>query len=70
MIPDDTDLLTGYVQIAAFLGWKSRTVRHRAANGELPTFKIGRTPCATKSALRSWLAKQMTQAEGATKRAS
>lgn len=56
---DESDVLTGEVAIGAFLGWSARTVRYRAGLGEIPTFKIGRTRCATKTALRAWLHKQM-----------
>lgn len=66
----DADLLSGYDEIAAYVGLTPRQAQHRALSGSLPTFKMGRTTCATKSGLRSWLAKQMTQAEGATKKAS
>ena len=39
---DDAGLLLyGAVAIAKFLGLTERQVRHRVADGELPTFKIG-----------------------------
>lgn len=66
---DESDVLTGEAEIGAFLGWKPRTVRYRAGLGEIPTFKVGRTRCATKSALRAWLAKQMSQAEASARKA-
>ena len=64
---EDSDVLTGEVAIGKFLGWKPRTVRYRASLGEIPTFKIGRTRCATKSNLRAWLSKQAAMAEAATR---
>lgn len=56
---NEADLLTGYEAIGKFLGWTARQVKHRALSGQLPTFKFGRTPCATKPALRAYLASQM-----------
>ena len=50
---DDTssDLLTGCDAIAKHLRWTVRQVKHRAASGELPVFRIGRTVCARRSTL-------------------
>lgn len=59
----DADFLYGYEAIAAFLGLTPRQAKHRALTGTIPTFKQGRTPCATKSGLRAYLARQMAQAE-------
>lgn len=56
----DRDFLAGYEAIGEFLGWTARQVKHRALTGQLPIFKMGRTPCATKSGLRAWLSEQMT----------
>jgi len=64
----DHDLLSGYEQIGAFIGLSPRQAQHRALTGTLPVFKMGRATCATKSGLRSWLARQMTMAE--TRKAS
>ena len=64
----NADLLWGYEAIGEFLGLGTQAVKHRARKGQLPVFKRGRTPCATKSGLRAWLAKQMTQAEAAARR--
>lgn len=61
----DTDLLAGYAAIGAFLGFNAQQTKHRARKGQIPVFKMGRTPCATKTALSGWLAKQM--ASGAQK---
>lgn len=60
---DDADLLSGYPAIARFLGITARQAKHRALSGSIPVFKQGRTPCATKSGLRAYLARQMAQAE-------
>lgn len=70
MDDNEPDLLTGYREISAFLGWKPRTVRYRAGRADIPMFRVGRVQCATKSALRLWLARQMAQAEAATRKAS
>ncbi|GJE77235.1 hypothetical protein [Methylorubrum suomiense] len=67
MTDQDSDVLTGYEAIGKFLGWTARQAKHRALSGDLPTFKFGRTPCATKSALRAYLAKRMTQAEASVR---
>lgn len=54
----ETDLLTGTDAIAKHLGWTARQVKHRHANGEIPTFTIGRTVCARRSALARHFAEQ------------
>lgn len=59
----DSDLLSGYEQIGAFIGLSARQAQHRALSGTLPVFKMGRATCATKSGLRAYLARQMTIAE-------
>ncbi|EHP93424.1 hypothetical protein [Methylorubrum extorquens] len=53
---DATDLLYGVPAIATAFGWKPRQVYHLKDQHELPTFKIGRTVCASRAAVRSWLA--------------
>lgn len=60
----ESDFLYGYPAIGLFLGLKARQVQHRVQSKQLPVFRQGRIPCATKSALRAWLAKQMQAAEG------
>ncbi len=60
---DEADFLSGYPAIGAFLGITPRQAKHRALTGSIPVFKQGRTPCATKSGLRAYLARQMAQAE-------
>lgn len=64
----NADLLSGYEEIGSYVGLTARQAKHRALSGTLPTFKMGRLTCATKSGLRAWLAKQMTQAEAAARR--
>ena len=51
MTDENPDLLTGIAAIAVHLGWTERQVKHQAANGELPTFKIGAFVCARRSTL-------------------
>lgn len=60
---NEADLLTGYEAIGKFLGWTPRQVKHRTLSGQLPTMTFGRVRCATKTALREYLAKQMNQSE-------
>ena len=61
--PDDRlDILSGYDDIAGFLGWKPSAVRYRSRTGELPVFHLGRTPCARRGTLRAWAAE--TEARG------
>ena len=63
---DDTnrDLLYGAKAIASHLGLTEHQVYHLAAQGRLPTFKIGKTLCGRRSTYRTWLADQ----EATTKR--
>ena len=65
----DSDLLSGYDQIGAFIGLSPRQAQHRALTGTLPVFKMGRATCATKSGLRAWLSRQMAQAETTARKA-
>ena len=53
--PQGTDLLYGFDAIGAHLGVSSRQAKHRAAVGDLPTFKLGRHVCARRSTLDAWL---------------
>lgn len=57
-----SDLLTGCDAIAKHLRWTSRQVKHRAASGELPVFRIGRTVCARRSTLAKHFAEQEARA--------
>lgn len=66
----DTDLLGGYEAIGAFLGLTAQQVKFRARKKLIPIFYQGRTPCATKSGLRAYLARQMAQAETPIRKAS
>ena len=61
---DDAGLLLyGAPAIARFLGLTERQVRHRVADGELPTFKIGGTVCARRASLIEWLARREVEAQ-------
>jgi excisionase family DNA binding protein len=67
---DDAGLLLyGAPAIAKFLGLTERQVRHRVADGELPTFKIGGTVCARRASLVAWLAKREVEAHAAARAA-
>lgn len=54
--PGDADLLYSLAKIAAFLGITSRQAEYLATRGAFPSFRLGRTICARRSTLRSWLA--------------
>ncbi|MDB5596243.1 MAG: hypothetical protein JWM36_3204 [Hyphomicrobiales bacterium] len=62
---DRSDLLSGYEEIGAYLGWTTRQAKHRAATGGLPTFKIGNIVCARRSSLDAWIAEREAEARGA-----
>lgn len=63
---DDADLLYGVPAIAAFLGLTRHQAQHRIDEGALPTFRLGgkkgATICASKDALRSYMASLMAAA--------
>lgn len=46
---DDADILYGLQAIAEHLGVTRGQAKHRAAAGQIPTFKLGGTVCALKS---------------------
>lgn len=56
------DLLTGHKAIADYMGWSPRQVQYRAANGAIPTFKVGSFVCARKSSLVQWAADRADEA--------
>lgn len=49
------EVLMGHKEIALFLGITARQVSWLDANNRLPTFRIGRRPCARPASLRQWL---------------
>jgi hypothetical protein len=55
--PLSDDLLEGADAIAAFLDWKPRKVRHLAAQGAMPVFRLGDGQIlnARKSTLVRWI---------------
>lgn len=55
MFGSDEDLLYGVPAIADAFRWKARHVYHLKDKHGLPTFKIGRTVCAKRSAIRAWI---------------
>lgn len=63
--PLAADILQGASAIAAWTGFKPRTVYHLAATGALPTFKVGDLVCARKSTLGAWIAMQEQQGRAA-----
>jgi len=60
--PETADLLYGAPAIAEFLGLRERQTRHLIEKGLLPTYKIGKTVCASRDALASWLRDQERKA--------
>lgn len=52
------DILQGAAAIAAFLGFKRRTIYHLVASGGLPSFRMGDIVCARRSTLTAWIAEQ------------
>lgn len=60
------DLLYGLAAIGEAVGLTARQVEHLIAKGELPTFKLGATVCARRSAL----AKHFAQLEAAAAEAA
>ncbi|PSH68546.1 DNA-binding protein [Phyllobacterium brassicacearum] len=54
----ETDLLMGNKNIARFLGLTPRQVSWHDEQGNLPTFRMGRTVCARKSTLMRWIEDQ------------
>lgn len=52
----EADLLYGAAAIAAHLELTSKQVYHLHDKGELPTFKVGATVCARRSALAAHFA--------------
>lgn len=54
----DPELLMGHKEIARFLGLSPRQVSWMDEKGRLPTFRIGRRPCARPETLRTWLKEQ------------
>ncbi|MFB2602831.1 DNA-binding protein [Rhizobium phaseoli] len=60
----ECDILTGHKAIARFLGMTPRQVSWHDEQGNLPTFRIGRTVVARKSTLLQWIDEQ----EQATRR--
>lgn len=49
------EVLYGAAEIGRALGLSRRVVYHRAAAGQIPTFRIGATLCAKRSSLAAWL---------------
>lgn len=58
MTIQESDILTGHKAIARFLGLSPRQVSWHDEQGNLPTFRIGRTVCARKSTLLQWIEDQ------------
>ena len=52
----DADLLYGVPAIAEFMGVRERQCRSRIAAGYIPSFKMGKTICARKSAIKAKIA--------------
>ena len=58
----DPDLLYGLPAIAGELGLSTDQIRHLAKSHGLPTFNLGRSVCARRSTLASWLAEREARA--------
>jgi hypothetical protein len=58
----EAEILMGHKEIARFLGLTPRQVSWMDENGRLPTFRLGRRPCARPETLRSWLRDQEDRA--------
>ena len=54
----EQDLLYGMEAIASHLGMGKRAALWQHEQGKLPTFKMGRTVCARRSALAAYFAEQ------------
>lgn len=67
--PSETDILTGHKAIARFLGLTPRQIAWHDEQGNIPTFKIGRTVCARKSTLLRWIDEQEQARRDAKKKA-
>jgi len=62
-----TDLLHGVNAIAAHLSMTAKQIYHLHGNGQLPTFKIGKTVCARRSTLANHFAAQEAAARAGDK---
>ena len=49
------DTIYGIEAIADHVGMTVRQAKYRADIGQMPSFKMGRTVCASRAALNSWL---------------
>ncbi len=56
--PISGELLYGAQAIAEFLGIQRRQVYHLLASGQFPHWKQGKTVCARRSRVMSWMAEQ------------
>jgi hypothetical protein len=55
MTDRDDDMLYGVPAIAEAFRWRPRQVYHLKDKHGLPTFKVGKTVCAKRSAIRAWI---------------
>ena len=53
---EDPDHLHHWPAIGAHLGIKPDAARHLSRTQGLPTYRLGKTVCASKKALSEWLA--------------
>ncbi|PDT24455.1 DNA-binding protein [Rhizobium hidalgonense] len=63
----EPEVLTGHKAIARFLGLTPRQVSWHDEQGNMPTFRIGRTVCARKTKLLQWLDELEEQAKAKKK---
>ena len=57
-MPDNGLILAGARPIAAHLGVRPHQVHYWCKAGLLPHFRVGRTLCADREALRAWVAER------------
>jgi hypothetical protein len=54
-VTSENDLLYGLAAIGRALGLSVIQTQYRVANGEFPTFRMGRIICASRSGITAWL---------------
>ncbi len=56
------EILCGGKAIAQATGLPKRTIYHHAQAGRLPTWKLGMTLCAHRSAVETWMSQRKAEA--------
>ena len=60
--PARDEILCGGAAIAHATGLPKRAIYHHAAAGRLPTWKLGMTLCAHRSAVEAWMSRLEAEA--------